>query len=164
MAGGSREPDGIDDFQCQNCGLWFARVGLSSHERGCKHPEWAEPLVELVDVDEHPMMTGNEESDDQKDVIDEVEEMDADDQERVVDDAPAPAEPVTATDGGNPIFDGPDPDPTPATTDGGDPGDDPSCPDCGSSHYYVVDELGNVPEEYQQFDFVCAECKELYNE
>jgi hypothetical protein len=138
MSGGSREPDGPDDYQCQNCGLWFARIGLTQHENGCRHPEWAEPLVPLVDVDEHPMMGGATE--DEEDALE-------GDQEDVVDE-PAPAEPVAATDGGNPIFDGPEPTPT---TDGGDPSDDPSCPECDGNVFFDA-------SEHTDFEYGCPHC------
>jgi hypothetical protein len=150
MAGGSRQPDGPDEYQCQNCGRWYARIGLSQHEASCSHPEWADPLVELVDVDVHPMMKPTEEIDEPTDQ-DEFDDLD-DDQvpEPVVDESPAPAE-TAATDGGNPIFDGPDPDPNPATTDGGDPDDDPTCPECGGNVFFDA-------SEHTQFEFGCPTC------
>lgn len=147
MAGGSREPAGPDEFQCSNCGLWYARIGLTQHETGCKHPEWADPLVEIVDADEHPMMGGTDDA-----LEGDQEGIDEDDQDDV-DDAPAPPEPVTATDGGNPIFDGPEPTPT---TDGGDPSDDPECPECEGNVFFDA-------SEHTDFEFGCPNCSDEEN-
>jgi hypothetical protein len=165
MAGGSREPEGPDDYQCLNCGRWFHRVGLGPHAESCQHPDWADPLTEIVPTEEHPMMDADYELEDvddsklqEEDVVDEHQEED------VVDEAPAPTEPVAATDGGNPIFDSPEPVER-ATTDGGDPEDDPTCPECESNRYCLLDELvDDIPEEYDQFQFVCVDCEEVYGD
>jgi hypothetical protein len=151
MAGGSPEPDGPDDFQCQNCGRWYARIGLTQHESSCSHPEWAEPLVELVDADDHPMMGGPDEIDEE--VVDEDQDDALEgDQDDVVDEPtapePEPAAPTAATDGGNPIFDGPEPTPT---TDGGDPDDDPRCPECDGNVFFDA-------SEHTDFEFGCPNC------
>jgi hypothetical protein len=44
---GSREPETAQDQQCSNCGLWYSKRGINSHEANCDHPEWAEPMVPL---------------------------------------------------------------------------------------------------------------------
>jgi hypothetical protein len=57
--------------------------------------------------------------------------------------------------GTNPLMTGPDPEERES---------EPECPDCGSNRYGVVDEHHDkIPEEYHDYDYVCADCLELYD-
>jgi hypothetical protein len=154
MASGSYSRESARDCQCENCGRWYDRSGIKSHERNCQHPEDVDPIV--------PLEESSPSTDDLREEIP-AEVVDEDDQEIVVDEEDDVEEilsdhgvlepdPTAATDGGG---GGVKPLPTPETgvetggsstkTDSGE--DLVECPNCGCSRVYPVDDLPDFVQE-----------------
>ncbi len=145
MAGGSREPEGPDDHQCQNCGRWYNRVGLQNHEPNCPHPDWADPVVPIRETDDHPMLGG----------------------ETAAETSPESTTEPARTDGGEGLgLEGP---PEPETEESDEPsdgleeeeGDDGlNCTNCGDPLGVTDDDLAGVYEG-NALKLECAECGNL---
>ncbi|WP_233510257.1 hypothetical protein [Haloferax sp. Atlit-4N] len=145
MSGGTYEPQSATDQQCEHCGLYFRAQGIHNHETSCylqDHDTMIQPLDDPVSVRETESGTQDESAD--TEVPDTQPEVEA------------------VTDGGNPALDAPDP-VEGVATDGGEP-QDPECPDCGSDRYGIVDEHRRaLPTWAHEYDYICADCKEVYN-
>ncbi|ELZ87495.1 hypothetical protein C453_04054 [Haloferax elongans ATCC BAA-1513] len=144
MSGGTYEPQSATDQQCSHCGLYFRAQGIHNHESSCylqDHDTMIQPLDDPVSVREAESPTQ-----------DDPEGVEVADTQPTVE---------AVTDGGNPALDAPDP---VEKDDGGTESDEPACPDCGSDRYGVVDEHRRVlPTWAHEYDYICADCREVYN-
>lgn len=85
----------------------------------------------------------------------------ADDDSGTADSGTQPAD--SGADGSHPSEDVPPSDPTDSGTDDSSD-DEPECPDCGSNRYGLVDDYQeHIPDRFHSYDYVCADCKEVYN-
>lgn len=160
MPGGSREPEGDDETQCQHCGLWYGQEGVLPHERTCDLAGYDARKVPLTD----PKTRVRAGLDPDPDAgADELQDGAASDPGTTHPDdgsEPAPAPESTVTDGGPrsvPSFNVDDGD-TDAPADDG-----PSCPDCETSEYLVpVEVLPDAVLEHErgpsEKDVLCLEC------